>query len=389
MKIFKIPPLFLLLIGCDPFVTEFSETENAVMYKASNIPGDSDVYDDGALKVVTWNIRFGSGRFPFFGDSCGDEVISESSDVKLIMQAIADTLNKIDADIVLLQEVDVSSKRTGYLDQVQYLLENTYLNYGCYASMWKADFIPTDGIGKINTGNAILSRYEITEAERVELRLRTDQDDLIQYFYLRRNILKAKIPSLAQAGKDFFAVDIHATAFATDDTKQQHLIKYSEVLSEIANNNGVFVSGGDLNSIPPNSTVDFCMLDKCNSEKYVDSEGSESEYHSIDSLSAGPHKEGAFFNNFEGEPDILQPLYNSYSAAISHVDGSTLDPINYTHAPSTSYERHEIKHDRKLDYLFTNGLWEDGSGFTHQGAWELSDHMPVSATFTPAFEEGR
>jgi endonuclease/exonuclease/phosphatase family metal-dependent hydrolase len=386
MKIFKIPLLFILVIGCDPFVTEFSETENAVMYKASNIPGDSDVYDDGALKVVTWNIRFGSGRFPFFGDSCGDEVISENSDVKLIMQAIADTLNKIDADIVLLQEVDVSSKRTGYLDQVQYLLENTYLNYGCYASMWKADFIPTDGIGKINTGNAILSRYEITEAERVELRLRTDQDDLIQYFYLRRNILKAKIPSLAQSGKDFFAVDIHATAFATDDTKQQHLIKYSEVLSEIANNNGVFVSGGDLNSIPPNSTVDFCMLDKCDSEKYVDSEGSESEYHSIDS-SAGPHKEGAFFDNFEGEPDILQPLYNNYSAAISHADGSTLDSSNYTHAPSTSYERHDIKYDRKLDYLFTNGSWEDGSGYTHQEAWALSDHMPVSAIFIPVFEQ--
>jgi len=386
MKTSKIPLLFLLLIGCDPFVTEFSETENAVMYKASNIPGDSDVYDDGALKVVTWNIRFGSGRFPFFGDSCGDEVISENSDVKLIMQAIADTLNKIDADIVLLQEVDVSSKRTGYLDQVQYLLENTYLNYGCYASMWKADFIPTDGIGKINTGNAILSRYEITEAERVELRLRTDQDDLIQYFYLRRNILKAKIPSLAQSGKDFFAVDIHATAFATDDTKQQHLIKYSEVLSEIANNNGVFVSGGDLNSVPPNSTVDFCMLDKCDSEKYVDSEGSESEYHSIDS-SAGPHKEGAFFDNFEGEPDILQPLYNNYSAAISHADGSTLDSSNYTHAPSTSYERHDIKYDRKLDYLFTNGSWEDGSGYTHQEAWALSDHMPVSAIFIPVFEQ--
>jgi endonuclease/exonuclease/phosphatase family metal-dependent hydrolase len=386
MKIFKIPLLFILVIGCDPFVTEFSETENAVMYKASNIPGDSDVYDDGALKVVTWNIRFGSGRFPFFGDSCGDEVISENSDVKLIMQAIADTLNKIDADIVLLQEVDVSSKRTGYLDQVQYLLENTYLNYGCYASMWKADFIPTDGIGKINTGNAILSRYEITEAERVELRLRTDQDDLIQYFYLRRNILKAKIPSLAQSGKDFFAVDIHATAFATDDTKQQHLIKYSEVLSEIANNNGVFVSGGDLNSVPPNSTVDFCMLDKCDSEKYVDSEGSESEYHSIDS-SAGPHKEGAFFDNFEGEPDILQPLYNNYSAAISHANGSTLDSSNYTHAPSTSYERHDIKYDRKLDYLFTNGSWEDGSGYTHQEAWALSDHMPVSAIFIPVFEQ--
>ena len=64
--------------------------------------------------------------------------------------------------------------------------------------MWEADLIPSDGIGRINTGNAILSKYELSDAERIQLRLRTDQDDLIQYFYLRRNILKARIPKLGQ-----------------------------------------------------------------------------------------------------------------------------------------------------------------------------------------------
>jgi len=43
-------------------------------------------------------------------------------------------------------------------------------------------------------------------------------------------------------------------------------------------------------------------------------------------------------------------------------------------------------YDRKLDYLFTNGTWDSGSGSTDQSAWELSDHMPVSATFMPASE---
>ena len=42
------------------------------------------------------------------------------------------------------------------------------------------------------------------------------------------------------------------------------------------------------------------------------------------------------------------------------------------------------KYDRKLDYLFTNGAWLSGSGSTHQSAWQISDHMPVSALFDPA-----
>ena len=236
----------LLILGCDPFVTEFKDLSKAVMYEADS--KSNETYDSGTIKVVTWNIRFGIARFPFFGDSCGDDVILDDATIEENMAAIADSLNAMDADIVLLQEVDVSSKRTGYMDQVQYLLDNTNLNYGCYASMWKADFIPSDGIGRIDAGNAILSKYELTDAERIQLDLRTDQDGLTQYFYLRRNIVKAKIPALAQGAKDFYAVDIHATAFATDDTKQKHIDTYVETLSDIHSSGALFVTGGDLNS---------------------------------------------------------------------------------------------------------------------------------------------
>ena len=365
----------LLILGCEPFVTEFKDLSDAVPYEATSKSNVS--YMGGNIKVVTWNIRFGIARFPFFGDSCGDDVILDDATIEENMAAIADSLNAIDADIVLLQEVDVSSKRTGYMDQVQYLLDNTNLNYGCYASMWKADFIPSDGIGRIDAGNAILSKYELTDAERIQLRLRTDQDGLTQYFYLRRNIVKAKIPALTQGAKDFYAVDIHATAFATDDTKQRHIDKYVETLAEIHSSGDYFVTGGDLNSVPPGSEYDYCLQDMCPGEKYKDENGNEIDYHSIDSLTGGPHKEGAYFNNFVGERDILVPLYDTYDAAIDSANANL--PIHLTHGPSTSYEMNDIKYDRKLDYLFTNGIWKNTSSKTHQAAWELSDHLPVSA----------
>ena len=351
----------MFFFSCDPVVTDFEggETE-AVMYEAASKTNKEPTLTP---KIVTWNIRFGSKRFAFFGDSCGDEVIVQKKDILSNLSEIAEAINILDPDVILLQEVDVSSKRSGYVDQVQYLLDNTIMNYGCFASIWKADFIPTYGLGKINMGNAILSKYALTDAERIKLSLRTDQSGIVKYFYLRRNILKTKVPDLG-----LYAVNIHATAFATDSTKQNHIDRYLEVLAEISDGGYSFVTGGDLNSLPPGaSEYDFCNYDGCESEVF----------HVIvdgDSL----HKEGSFFNNFDGEIEILQPLYDRYIPAIG--DDAMNRPEHFTHAPSTSEKRWGIKHDRKLDYLFTNrpNNWEAEYGITHQDLWELSDHMPVS-----------
>ena len=203
--------------------------------------------------------------------------------------------------------------------------------------------------------------------ERIQLRLRTDQDGLTQYFYLRRNIVKAKIPALAQGAKDFYAVDIHATAFATDDTKQQHIDKYVETLAEIHSSDDYFVTGGDLNSVPPGSVTDFCLSDMCDGDDYHTDQAEEF------------HKEGSYFENFPGEPYILVPLYEAYDAAIDSASYNL--PEHFTHAPSTSLidDTTATMYDRKLDCLFTNGTWGSGSERTHQAAWKLSDHLPVSA----------
>ena len=357
----------ILLIGlalfysCEPFVNEFpNEISVAEMYESgAKIPAVATA----APQVITWNIRFGSARFPFYGDSCGDKVIAKKDVIKGNLDNITAEINSLDPDIILLQEVDMFSKRSGYINQIQYLLDNTAMNYGCYASIWQVDFVPNYGLGRVDLGNAILSKYELTDAERIQLRLRTDQSGLVQYFYLRRNILKVKIPDL-----NLYAVNIHATAFATDDTKQEHVDKFIQVLADIDLTGDQFIAGGDLNSLPPGAPViDFCEHDMCSDENF--------HIEGVEPF----HKEGSYFDNFDGEPDILQPLYGAYAPAINSQVMN--NPEHLTHAPSTSNERWDIKYDRKLDYLFTNvaGGWVHGSAATHQNLWLLSDHMPVSA----------
>ncbi len=344
----------IVLISCEPLVTTFDDLEDAVLYEAKNI--NSLPEPNGSLNVLTWNIRFGIGRLPFFGDSCGDRTVFTENEVLDALELIATKIDQIEPDIILFQEVDRESKRTAYIDQVQWILDHTDMNYAAYASMWKAQTIPSDGIGRMDAGNVIMSKWEIESAERIQLPLRTDQDALTQMFYLRRNVLKTKIAVPGQ--EHFYAVNVHATAFATDDTKQKHIDQFKEILDEINASGYEFVAGGDLNSIPPGAETDYCDEDACTGDKFhTDTDG-------------GPHLEGSSFNNFENEPIILQPLYYSYNPAIVLEEAVTGEHSN-TH--STSGDR---LWDRKLDYIFTNQI--TGTGTTHQDAMQLSDHAPVS-----------
>ena len=361
--------LFIILFfftGCEPWVDIFEDdiSEEVIMFESSEA-NENVVPNFDSLKVVTWNIRNGLARFPWVFESCGDSVISNRASIESNLIKIAEKLNDMDADIVLLQEIDFLSKRSAYINQIQFLLDNTNLNFGAYASMFKTDFAPSNGLGMVDGGNAILSKYKLEDAQRIPLSLRTDQSSVELYLWLRRNILNVKIPDLFQDGKEFYAVNIHATAFATDNTKQKHMNEFIEVLDEINSAGDSFVAGGDLNSVPPGSEIDFCEADKCEGEVCDGDYKNNSAYH------------GHFFGHFEGEPDLLVPFYNSYNAAIDLSEANL--PTHFTHAPSTSFEKDSVKFDRKLDYLFTNSDWQNGQ--THQESWLLSDHTAVSATF--------
>lgn len=135
------------------------------------------------VKVMTWNIRFGAGPIHWFGDSCGDRIILTHDEVMSSLNGIAQKLYEEQPDILLIQEIDVRSKRSGYVDQVQWLLDHTYFNYATFASAWKAQFIPSDGLGRMNMGKAILSRWKISEAERIALPLRGDWQKKLDYLY--------------------------------------------------------------------------------------------------------------------------------------------------------------------------------------------------------------
>ena len=347
-----LPCLFIFIISCDPLVTEFSSDEPPKEYTAKNLVSAPN---KDTLNVVTWNIRFGIGRANWFGDSCGDLVLFDNETIIDGLELLAQKITDMDADILLLQEVDTDSKRSAYIDQVQWLLDHTSMNYGVYASMWEVQFVPSDGLGRVNTGNAILSKWPLSEAERIQLSLRGDQDALTKAFYVRRNVLKAVVN---YPGNPFWAVDIHASAFSNDDTKQKQFLEFKDVLDEISSKGELFVAGGDLNELPPGATKNnYCEEDRCSDELPEDDEGCD----------------------FSNETTWINPLYDTYVPSVSLVDYQQNEQLYFTHASTHDINDERYQWNRKLDYLFTNTAWVPRSEITHQEAQLESDHVAVSA----------
>ncbi len=354
MRLPLLLPIFSMsLAGCDAtmFKTGFDPVEPAVMYTATDIV--EAPAPEGALSVVTYNIKYGGARITFFWE-CGDRYNMTTDEVLVNMEGLADIVRTIDPDILMLQEVDVESNRSAYVDQVQFLLDNTDLNYGAYASQWKSDYIPTDGLGRTDSGVATLSKWRLMDAERVALPLQVDQSSLVRYFYLKRAILRAQVevPGL----DNFWSVNTHLEAFSDDGTKPTQIGLLVDELMNLDASGATFVAGGDFNSLPPGSEVLKEFADECTD---------------------GFAGKG---DNYEGEEEFLDDLFDNFSSAMP-VDDYAAD-----NAAWFSFSGDGVEWTRTLDYLFTNATWVEDSGLVHQdveqGGTETiqwSDHAPISA----------
>jgi endonuclease/exonuclease/phosphatase family metal-dependent hydrolase len=339
------------LCGCDPFHTGFEDLEDARYYRAEKrgpLPAPKAV-----LRVMNYNVKFGGGRIDFFFDCFGERVLMSKDEVLANLERLAEKIRQVDPDILVVQELDVNSKRAAYVDQMQWLLDHTALDYGVYASQWKADYVPSDGIGAVDSGNGILSKYPLSGAVRIALSLRTDQSELERYFYLKRNLLRAKVEV---GDTTVVVVGVHAEAYAKDGTKKRHIDRFKQELDHVAEQGDIVLGAGDLNTLPPGTTKQRDFPDSvCTNEDFI-------------------------ADDYREEETWLEPLYADYESEI---------PLSDYQADNAPYFSHTTDKNgfwnRKLDYFFTNAPVVPGSGLVHQdeerggmATMPLSDHAPVT-----------
>lgn len=339
--------IFLLLIAfsCD-YLNTSVKTSDTEMYEAEHI---NQVELPDTLLVMTWNIRFGGARARFFSDCHGDKILMQKKEVEKNMSKLAEAIRQINPDILFLQEIDIQSKRSNYTDEMAYLLDSTELNYGVYATEWKADYIPINGLSRMNSGNAVLSKWELSDLERVALAEVTGLDATDAYFHYKRNLLKTSIKIGATEKLWLFSTQVEE--YNHDNTKATQLAEIAGEL-QIAT---PFIMGATLNCLPP----------------------ATEQLSGFEDVACEPHN-----SDFSAQSQYLQSFYSAYRFSIQLSDYQLINSKYFTFSSDKKYDW-----NRKLDYLFTSQNFVPASGLTIRSSADgfdapnLSDHAAVVAKY--------
>ena len=189
---------FFLLIGCQPI--ENYEEANTPVFAANYAPADYPF--DGDLKVITWNIKFAKEV---------DQAIKELQEVEALQ----------DTDVLLLQEMDETS-----VDKIAQELEYNYIYFP--ASVHSQN--------DSNFGNAILSKWALTDPEKIILPHENPKNAQIR-------IATKAIMTIDDLEIPLYSVHTETIWLSSDKRMEQ----VGKIISDLNDSANVFV-GGDFNS---------------------------------------------------------------------------------------------------------------------------------------------
>ncbi|MBN2210136.1 MAG: endonuclease/exonuclease/phosphatase family protein [Sedimentisphaerales bacterium] len=208
-------------------------------------PAQTAVSPTDALTVMTWNIAWAYGAG---SEGTGYEPRSREEMLERV-EAIGEVIRDNKVDVVLLQEVDFDSSRSGRMDQLAELARVSGLRYGAYALSWKANYVPFPywpprrHFGRMRSGGAVLSRFPITN-NIVFLHSKPDANSRIyNLFYLFRYMQRV---SITIGDRKIQVVNNHLEAFDRTN-RQQQAITAVNLLEQDA----LCIFGGDFNALPP------------------------------------------------------------------------------------------------------------------------------------------
>jgi len=378
MRHFVLLLLAVSLSGCEWVAdAESFGREEVPLLKAhgtlSTPPGNPST-----LKVMAWNVKYGACRIDFWFDFWGDRVQMSQTEVESCLTGIAALVREYDPDVVMMEEIEVDSRRSAYVDMVRFVLEHTDLNYAAYFETWNTRYAPSEGVGRINLGNAIFSKYPITKAERIHQDDRTDQDVLTKTFYIHRAVGRAEI-NLGSSTVAAFVV--HTEAYDQDGTKQKQIDQIHQLLADEQLN---WVIGGDFNELPP----------VCDEKVAGDCDGKLRLQGFLDERASSV---GTAYEQPPYTPSVMKPFFDDFLPSITlarYGVGEDYQRPYFTHSvlgpDSVNDEGVPGTWNRTLDYLFiqksqtwsnTDVIQQPGRLGVTQDALRLSDHAPTAGTW--------
>ncbi len=204
------------------------------------------------VKLLCWNIGYGAlgDNADFFMDGGKMVYTADEERVSYNLSGIMNTIDDMNPDILMVQEIDRNSSRSYFLDEVEYMKNNATSDVVKYQSVFAYNFmvsyipLPIPPIGKVNAGIATFSKYDITEATRVKLPCPFKWP--LSTINLKRCLEEMRLP-IEDSDRELVLINLHLEAYDDGEGKIAQTKKLNDLIeTEIAKGNYV-IAGGDFN----------------------------------------------------------------------------------------------------------------------------------------------
>ena len=249
--------ILVILVAVAALLGWLTATEyrpEAVEQVSVSLAGDVDTLKSGReLTVLSWNIGYGGlGREADFFMDGGTQSKPESKETALrYLEGIRAAIAEVNADLVMLQEVDINSSRTYSIDERPLLDQG--MSCEAYAYNYSCPFVPVPvpPIGKVHSGLYTMTNdLRIDEAERIALPCPFSWP--LRIANLKRCLLVSYLP-IEGSDKQLVLVNLHLEAYDSGEGKIAQTNQLREfILGEYEKGNYV-IAGGDFNQVFPGS----------------------------------------------------------------------------------------------------------------------------------------
>ena len=248
--------VFVLVV----WLFEYRPENREVIYRAAHA---RSLLTD-TLTLLTWNTGYAGldDSMDFFYDG-GKQSRTNAKRATENLERIASFLQHCGADIILLQEVDVFSKRSYYTDQFETYRKRLSDYRAFFAYNYNSLYVPVplkQPMGRVKGGIALFSRPEPLEVLRYQYPSRFSFP--MRLFNLKRCLLSARYRMLN--GRTLTVSNTHNTAYDTGGMRTQEMNYLRDTLTAEYARGILSITGGDWNQNPP----DYLPSDDENGNRY-------------------------------------------------------------------------------------------------------------------------
>ncbi|MBE9212165.1 endonuclease/exonuclease/phosphatase family protein [Plectonema cf. radiosum LEGE 06105] len=197
--------------------------------------------------IITYNIGYLSGLTNNQAVSRKKKLFDDN------LKTVVDALKPLNADFIGIQEIDLESKRSFNINQVDELAEQLSFNQAGIAINWDKNYVPfpylpfSAHFGRVLSGQAILSRYPITNNKRIVLDKVASKPFFYNALYLDR---VAQVSEIKVNNRSVIIINVHLEAFDVP-TRRKQTEYIQKLLSEYVDKYPVLLIGDFNSTVPP------------------------------------------------------------------------------------------------------------------------------------------